>query len=226
MGIRLRFIAGALGVAAAVSVAAADPDQLAVPPDAKVAGRALAEYANLWWQWAYSMSPEESAVVDTTGAHCHVNQSGDIWFLAGGYGTSLIQRSCTVPADKHVFFPVINMVYTPPLRIPVTCEQVMRGAALNNEMLLAIAVEIDGELLSDPERYRLKSPECFDLAGGIPADRGALRVYPSATDGYWMMLKPLARGKHVLRFQARYLRPGGDSYSDMAQDIEYQLTVQ
>jgi hypothetical protein len=171
------------------------------------------------------MSPEESAVVDETGAQCHVNQTGDVWFLAGGYGTSLIQRSCAVPAGKYLFFPVINMVYAQPGNHRVSCAAAMYRAALNNDALLVIDVELDGARLTEPERYRLKSPECFDLAGRIPLELNPARVYPSAADGYWMMLKPLPRGSHTLKFRAIYNRADG-AFGSMAQDIEYSLTIE
>ena len=212
-------------VTAMLSSCAATPDKYIVPLGSEVAGHNLETYANYWWQWAYSMSPANSAVRDSSGSLCHVNQSGDVWFLAGGYGTSLIQRSCTVPAGKYIFFPVINMVYGPPSRGQVTCRHVMDRAALNNDTLLAIDVELDGAYVSEPEKYRLKSPDCFDLAARIPPELGAAEVYPSAADGYWMMLKPLPPGPHSLKFRAIYNRADG-GYGSMAQDIEYKLYVE
>ena len=104
---------------------------ISVPVNESVAGKALHQYANMWWQWASSMRDDISAVRDKTGKKCHVNQVGDVWFLAGGYGTSKIQRHCIIPQGKYIFFPIINMAYWPENDISKTCEEVKQESALN-----------------------------------------------------------------------------------------------
>lgn len=37
-------------------------------------------------------------------------QSSEVWFLAGTYGTPRTIRTCRVPRDKYLFFPLINYV--------------------------------------------------------------------------------------------------------------------
>ena len=49
--------------------------------------------------------------------------------------------------------------------------------------------------------------------------------YPAATDGYWLMLRPLPVGTHTLKFQAQYQRTD-EFLGSMAQDVEYQLLVE
>ncbi len=186
-----------------------------------VAGKRLDEYANQWWQWANAMSDEESAVVDTTGEKCGTNQDGDVWFLAGGYGSAKIQRTCAVPHNKYLFFPVINMAEWPDSDDNMTCEAAKTGAAINDAHLQSIAVELDGKKV---DYYRLKSQDCFDLYALVPKAYDAPKVYPAATDGYWVMLKPLSEGKHHLKFKAHYA-DASDEDSEMIQDIEYQLEV-
>ena len=84
--------------------------------DEQVSDVYLHDYTNMWWQWAVSMNEKDSPVRDRTGSKCHVNQIGPVWFLAGGYGSSKINRKCSIPADKYIFFPVINMLYYPPTK--------------------------------------------------------------------------------------------------------------
>ena len=71
---------------------------------------------------------------------------------------------------------------------------------------------------------RISSPECFDLFGLLPDEYEAPYVYPAAADGFWIMLKPLSKGTHSLKFHAMYNREDG-AYGKMAQDIEYELIV-
>jgi hypothetical protein len=193
--------------------------------DEKVSGKFLHEYANTWWQWTRTMDTYESPVRDRVGDKCSVNQSGDVWFLAGGYGSSKISRKCIIPEGKHIFFPIINMAYWPKRGGSTTCESVKKSAALNNDNVLLINVELDGENIPEAKEYRIKSDKCFDLLGLIPDKLNPPKVYPAATDGYWLMLKPLAKGKHKLKFSAQYNRVNG-AFGQMAQDIEYEIEVQ
>lgn len=187
--------------------------------------RPLEEYANRWWQWAFSIPPQLSPVRDLTGENCHQGQQGDVWYLAGGYGTSTIRRSCTVPAGKSLFFPVINTVYYPARPLSLSCEDAKTKAALNNDKLLSIHIEIDGISATNPAHTRLRSSDCFDLYGLVPKQYNAPKRYPAASDGYWVMLKPLSPGTHQLKFSASYANEG-DPYGDMVQDIEYVLEVE
>lgn len=192
---------------------------------ASVDGIRLDQYAMRWWQWTFSMHPSRSPVRDRTGKHCAVGQSGNVWFLAGGYGSSRINRRCQVPAGKYLFFPVINMLqYPSPSQRKagsMTCARAKKGVAVNNDSLAQIEVTVNGVALANPRRLRLKPRKCFDLADG----RAPSPVYPSATDGYWVMLPPLSAGRHTLKFRAVYNRPG-TAYGRMVQDISYDLNVE
>lgn len=199
-------------------------DQMIFPGET-INNKPLEDYANQWWQWTYTMPAEKSPVVDNTGEHCHVGQSGDIWFLAGGYGSSKISRTCTIPQNKYLFFPIINMVYFPSRPEGISCDQAKELAALNNDQLLDIEIQLNGQYASNPTHARLASIDCFDLLGLIPKKYKAPEVYPAATDGYWMMLKPLAVGVHELSFKAQYNRKEG-AYGEVLQDIKYRLIVE
>lgn len=204
--------------------AATSIENLMVQVDQIVDGHVVRDYVNIWWQWANSMPPEYSPVRDYTGEHCHEGQKGDVWFLAGGYGTSTINRKCKIPAGKHLFFPVINTVYYPSHQGSLSCDQAKAAAAVNNDNLLDIVIELDGIPSWNPASTRMASQECFDLLGMVPPEFGPPEIYPAATDGYWVMLKPLSKGKHILSFQAMYGKDDA-THGEVAQDIVYELTV-
>lgn len=189
-----------------------------------VGGIDRATYANDWWQWAASMPGSESPVQDLTGEDCAVNQRGPVWYLAGGFGTSLISRSCTVPKDQHIFFPVINMVVYPPRGSSITCDAAKATAAQNNARHVFVRVFLDGFELPNAGRFRVASHECFDLMGRWPADASAPVISPTATDGYWIMLRPLPPGRHKLEFRALYTNPD-QAFGGMVQNISYDLLI-
>jgi hypothetical protein len=195
-----------------------------VYPSELVGGKEVVEYANIWWQWTYSMPKEISPVRDVTGENCHAGQNGEVWFLAGGYGTSKIKRRCEIPEGKYIFFPVINMVYWPREEGSLSCENAKKYAALNNDELLSIEVELDSIKASNPAQTRISSEKCFDLLSLVSRDQNPPKVYPSASDGYWVMLKPLSKGVHSLKFNAMYNRENS-AYGKMAQDLEYEIII-
>ena len=207
-----------------VSVLSNSLEKMMVAPNVIIDGKPLVEYANIWWQWTYTMPQNLSPVRDMTGENCHQGQKGNVWFLAGGYGSSMINRKCEVPAGKHIFFPVINMIYYPRNGYSLSCDIAKRSAALNNNELPYIEIELDSVKAVSPANTRLASENCFDLLGLIPRELNPPKVYPSASDGYWVMLKPLSKGKHILTFKASYDQDNS-AYGKMLQHIRYELTI-
>lgn len=79
-----------------------------------------------------SVRPDDiSPVRDTTGEHADWNQPDDLWFLAGTYGGRVVRR-CAIPADRRVFFPVLNMQHTRPYsKVPQSLTVAEATASLN-----------------------------------------------------------------------------------------------
>lgn len=194
-------------------------------PLAIVAAKGTPEMAARWWQWAMSGPKESNPVKDLTGEHCAVGQTEDIWFLAGGFGSSKIRRTCIVPAGRSLFFPLVNMVYWSPRdATKFTCDRAKQLAALNNDTALDLFAEIDGEQIPNLKKYRVATQDCFNVFARIPPTQHSYNAYPSATDGYWLLLEPLPVGRHVLKFGGKYNRQS-EAYGRMVQDIEYELIV-
>jgi hypothetical protein len=184
-----------------------------LPPDQKVAGLGQDEWSREWWQWAASFAEHESPVADRSGRQCGAKQSGAVWFLAGTFGTQRTIRTCTVPAGKHLFFPLINYVVFPPSEQSSTCEQVKSTAAEATDDASALVLEVDGKIFRNLSAHRQATRDCFDLDA-----RGAGGITPSAANGYYIMLKPLSRGTHTLNFGG--ILPG------MTQAVTYTLRVE
>lgn len=190
-------------------------EQLIVPPDEAVAGISQAEWSQAWWQWAGAFERKESPVADKTGQFCGSKQEGPVWFLAGTYGTKRTIRTCRVPAGKYLFFPLINYLFMPPVSRTVTCAAVMAKAAAMTDDPLVLILEVDGVRIDNLSTYRQAPVTCFDM--GVRAEP-RVRVYPSAANGYYAMLRPLSPGRHVLNF--------GGALPDMLQAVTYTLDVE
>lgn len=190
-------------------------NQLVVPSGESVGGLSQAEWSRAWWQWAGSFSRETSPIADRSGALCGARQTGNVWFLAGTYGTQRTVRTCRVPRGKYLFFPLINYVVMPPPTRPVTCEAVKATAASMTDDASALVLEIDGTRVEGLDRHRQAPIQCFNM--GALADPPA-QVFPSASNGYYVMLRPLSPGTHTLNF--------GGALPRMLQAVTYTLHVE
>jgi hypothetical protein len=179
-----------------------------VPPTEKIAGHTQADWSRSWWQWAASFDDADSPIADKTGLHCQLKQSGPVWFLAGTYGTKRTIRSCTVPAGKYLFFPLINYVSFPTYQGSTSCDHTLAHAKQLTDDVSSLILELDGKRTAHLEAHR-QATACFDLTGE--------GVEPSAANGYYIMLRPLEPGTHTLNFGG--ILPG------MSQAVTYTLHV-
>lgn len=160
---------------------------------------APAKLAAQWWVWAEREG--DDPIGDKTGKRCAAGQPSDVFFLAGTAG-GRARRTCTVPADTPLFFPILNR------RCPVeggsaeqaaqACGKGLRGAAKTT-------VEVDGRAVEP--RY-VVSPR-FDLGAGAGAQVAV---------GYHVSLDPLESGEHTIRFR-------GSDADGFELDVRYRLTV-
>lgn len=211
-------VGGALTLAVWICLLAAAPAdaraQALMAPDAVVAGLSQEDWSRAWWQWAGSFSAEESPVADRTGDLCGGKQKGPVWFLAGTYGTQRTIRTCKVPAGKHLFFPLINYVVMPTSDGSTTCASATGTAQRITNAPAMLLLNIDGQTLSHLVNHRQATKNCFDM-GALTVEK--YRVFPSAANGYYAMLKPLSKGTHILNF--------GGVLPGMIQSVTYTLIV-
>ncbi|MGW4161698.1 hypothetical protein [Streptomyces sp. NPDC004788] len=136
-----------------------------------------------WWQWARSAPESRSPVADTTGEHADWQQPGDVWFLAGTYG-GRVERRCEIPADRPVFFPVLNTVHTKlRSRRPLPLDVSTAKAHLNGVPLPL------HEFTTRPFRLGLQMHLAWGLWAALtPLLPGqyVLEIKAASTDGFWV----------------------------------------
>jgi hypothetical protein len=208
-------VAASLGVAGAASAANTNPGVL--PVQSTAFGTTYGQWSARWWQWALSAPARDNPVLDTTGANCAVGQSGPVWFLAGDFG-GRVSRTCTVPAGRALFFPIINHICAPDPGETATFQDelacVRAGTALDTG-----AVEIDGRAVQNLRDYLVESPEfALTLSAGNVLGAPAGVYAPAAAAGIHLLLAPLAAGEHLIHFT-------GANGRGFALDVTYHLTV-
>jgi hypothetical protein len=96
---------------AASLVKADDEKDVVAPIESVPEGQTYGRWAAQWQEWALGVPAAENPVLDTTGQNCGQRQVDRVWFLAGTFGSDPVVRACNIPADKALFFPLIDNAY-------------------------------------------------------------------------------------------------------------------
>jgi len=198
-------------------------------------GRTYGEWAAAWWQWALSVPVSNHPLFDN--GNCTVEQTGPVWFLGGQFPSVTpesmkldgVNRTCTIPSDKALFFPVLN-IENSLLEDPGKTIALLRQSPESiMNMAAKLSVVVDGHSIPNVQRdFRVQSPtfdftlpdDTDNLLNAIGEGPFAAGVYsPAVGDGYYVMLKPLRLGDHKIRFQASV------PDFEFSLDITYHITV-
>jgi len=196
---------------------------------AKASGKA-AELAADWWIWALSKPAAESPLIgenpDYSDQQCDgqplAGTQGKKWFLAGTLDGSEVERTCTMPVGKQLFFPVGNVVFliTEPEETEEEARQAVNGFMDNvlDAHDFSMVVTVDGKEIEPRRIVRADSPL---FTATVPED-GLLPAasYPGVADGLWAALPPLSKGEHTIHFEMSAPSVG------FSQDNTYHLTVE
>lgn len=192
------------------------------PPYTPPAGTPYRTHAANWWKWALSQPADKSPLLDTTGVNCAQGQSGLTWFLAGSADGEPVSRSCTIPAGKHLVFPVANAAYFAFESDPADqkTESFLRSQVEYIADSTDLEVEIDGVSVRNVDKYFERS-DLFNVT--LPANNifelpAGFKLKPSVDAGFYIGLAPLLGGQHTIHFHATL--PDGSE-----QDVTYNLNV-
>jgi hypothetical protein len=190
------------------------------------------EWAAGWWKWAMERPISTSALVDSPFFDVTEGQQGDVWFLGSPFGAST--RTVSIQPNKFLFFPMLNAesssLEEPPFWAPTPEEQAAIAAYFVNHAV-DLVCEIDGIPVPDLFSYRFTSPLITFQAptpwifGNPNANIGGIGT--SSGDGYYLMLRPLEPGQHILRFGGAFLfRQPADPFDlDAGFEATYHLIV-
>ena len=234
-----RTIIMALGVLLALALAT--PMALAqVEQHGNNTGKA-AKLAEAWTLWAYSRHAAELPTIGEDPEYSEEQCDGtplsttrdDTWFLAGTEGGSAEEtvRTCTVPAETQLFFPIVSATFfitspEPPFN---ENKQVARDyvkdfiRAVEEDPELSIVVTVDGEEISSDQIVRAKTSffPLFFPQDNIFAECCGVKAgtYQTISNGLWLTLPPLPPGPHTIHFELS--APNADVF----QNNTYHLTV-
>jgi hypothetical protein len=168
-----------------------------------------------WWTWAIS----EPSPLDgdyKQGRRCKGEFVEGVFFLAGTTGGDAT-RTCTVPADTALFFPVLNSFITDDEEAyPEGPTNFVDTALANGEF----SATLDGEdleiirIATGPFTLTVPKPNIFKAPPG---------PYTAVSDGLWVYLpQGLEPGEYTLQFGGTSVTAEGEPFS---LDVTYNLIV-
>jgi len=229
--------------AGAVTTASANPAAVAGQslsslqlnlPNSTPAGKPFRTHAANWEKWAFTQPADKSPLTDTTGQFCGQGQPGllsGVWYLAGtfdaeGDAVPPVTRSCTVPANRVIIFPVVNAGYGAfPSDLPEertisfvrdVVDELFGQPSDLSASIDGVAINVPAYIVeSDATSYTLPANNVY----GIP---GPQVLNPFADKGYYIAfrLDPLSfviGSTHTLKFKGTL---GGQVV-----DVTYKLKV-
>jgi hypothetical protein len=166
--------------------------------------------ARAWIEWALEQPWSTGPVVDEDGHACAQGQSGNTWFLAGTAGGA-VQRSCTIPHGKKLFFPLLDYWVAARAENVDTDEELQHYLDFvagwfesQHAATCSLTLRIDGQdLLPDFETMdeELFAQELDPFPVELQADNfgtGPAGTRTTTTAGHWALLHPLPPGDYVL----------------------------
>jgi hypothetical protein len=249
-----RIIIMALGVLLALALATPVAlAQVVHAPSPKASGPTAA-LAAAWTQWAYSKPVDEDSPLIGSyegeprcdGTPVSPTQA-ETWFLAGTTNGDPVVRTCTMPADTQLFFPVVSSLAFPFFTGENRKNQrelaIAFIDAVENDPDFSMSVTVDGTevgtevgrdqivratspvfTLTLPEENVFDCPQC-DPPFDVPGDE----YKHASADGLWVTLPPLLPGEHEIHFEMDApnldLDPNTPGPEGFSQDNTYILTV-
>jgi len=205
------------------------------------------ELSAKWFQWAFSLPSKHHPLWDT--ADCSTGQSGPVWFLGGKFCTTEgncngvpVTRSCAIPKNKALFFPVINSDYSfiendiswseddmrthvkQDMDTPMTLTATLDGRRLQlirictmGDKCLPVQSPLTPFILPGDNMIGAIPEYLYNNISNGPIPDGASSVM--VTDGHYVLIPQISPGFHTIHFTANVPAWG------FGLDITYNLLV-
>jgi hypothetical protein len=233
-----------------IAAAASNPNSSPNPNPAVVPIRSVPDgygrYGELsaqFWQWEFSLPITDHPLFQSGPVDCSAGQSGSVWFIGGTFTTTPLPggvtlgqaaRSCSIPAGKSLFFPLVNAECSSVSgdNLGDTSVAGLRQCAtffanfIDNATLEA---SVDGVPITGLDQYRVQSPPF--RYGPLP-DNNILQFFglvapegtkaQSVSDGVHLLLYPLSPGAHTVKFHGELVYAPDNKFIE---DITYNIII-
>jgi hypothetical protein len=205
------------------------------PPESKPYGLTYSDHIKNFWKWALAIPDNENPVNDQTGQKCTAGQSNttgesntnsSVFYLTLNNG-GISERTCTVPAGRGLFIPVMQVEWSDKEAPGASVEELSKSARKDQDSVNSLYLKIGNKEYNFDElnKYRIHT-DPFDV---VFADNGIYGVKeggPSkvVADGRYVITEPLPKGNHTVHYKSSLICPDPDcAEPNFAQDIKYNI---
>jgi hypothetical protein len=196
------------------------------------------EWGAQWFTWINELRQTDAnnciiPYLDPTGTNCGYGQSGDVFFLAGTGGGTVVRDQCVVPSGKAIFFPIVNFDGDNagvPAAMQLSDTDLVKYVQneLDTVPITGLSAEFDGVPITNLSRFGSKitkfsytlppEPNLYTCQGqtGVTG-----LIDPSYAAGFYVMLAPPLPGSHTLHFAGN----SPQSTPPLMLDVTYHLTI-
>ncbi|HEX6811647.1 MAG TPA: hypothetical protein VF384_08505 [Planctomycetota bacterium] len=201
------------------------------PSNARPYGQSYAEWSASWWTFCMEHPVVGHPFLDDGQFDVTTGQSGNVWFLAAPFGTHT--RTVTIPRGTALCVGLLNAEWSslepvsvaPPTYSsdPAVLEAIATSTA---DFITNVTCTLDGVGVDNIDDYRVVSPQ-FSFTAPDPWIFSAPDVLTgpgtAVADGYFVILRPLSVGQHVLHYSGEFDFGGGALFP---LDMTYTINVQ
>ena len=145
-----------------------------------------------------SLGPIPHPFTDDPAFDVTEGQTGSVWFLGAPFGT--VDRTCSIPQGKILFVGLLNAEDSGLEDPGSTASEQLASAQSQADLIQSVSFSLDDVSITNIGSYRVQSPQ-FTFTAPTPwlfGDTGGTST--SVSDGYFVMLAPLAPGTHTIHY--------------------------
>jgi hypothetical protein len=227
LGIAIAFILVVGIIQFTISIASASNPLNIFPPGVKPYGITYSEHMQNFWKWMLAIPAKDSPLNDPTGEKCAIGQSNtnsSVFYLATAIGKS--ERTCTVPAGKGLFIPVMEVEFSDKEMPGASVEELGQATKKDQDTVNSLNLKIDNReyKFDNITKYRIQTQPFVatfpkEAIFGV-TDPGNSTV---VAEGFYVITEPLAKGNHTINYKSSVSPDPTSTEPPYAQDVTYHI---
>jgi hypothetical protein len=200
-------------------------------PDEKPLGRSYGDWGQRWWQWVTSMPRDRNPLArqdlpldGSLWPGSVMMLIGDAW--AGPNPKGPCERTVSAPPDKAILVPIAACAVYFTTGNPTGLDSELHNESLGvMDRVENLSMTVDDRQIPNLSRFRVQSDPFLvrKTNKGRPVFPHLIVERRMVSDGFFVMLKPLPPGEHVIHVQARDRE--ADKPGTGVIDVTYKITV-